>query len=69
VATRGHDERYLDPEAWLGATAPRQGSWWPVWTAWLAERSGAPVTPPAIGAAERGLPPLCAAPGCYVHAR
>lgn len=66
--TRHHDDRYLDPDSWA-SLAPRQdGSWWPAWGAWLAA-AGSPdlVAPPALGAPERGLPPLEAAPGSYIH--
>lgn len=53
------------PDEWL-ATAPRhEGSWWEAMSAWLRERSGAPVAPPAIDAAQV----LCDAPGDYVRVR
>ena len=42
VATRSHDEPYVDPDVWA-ERAPRQhGSWWPQWQRWLAQRSSAP---------------------------
>ena len=63
---RPEDGRYVDPEAWLAVTPEREGSWWPAWIDWLAAHSGAPETPPPLGAAERGLPPLMDAPGRYV---
>ena len=69
MATRAHDDRYLDPEAWLEANPPRDGSWWPAWVAWLEARSGTPIPPPSMGAVEHGLPPLEDAPGTYVHQR
>jgi polyhydroxyalkanoate synthase len=67
IMTRVHDDRYLDPDSWA-AIAPRQeGSWWPSWAEWLAKASSAEmVAPPAMGAPDRGLPPLGAAPGTYV---
>lgn len=68
IMTRGHAERYLDPDSWA-ALAPRQdGSWWLEWAAWLAGADGAGMAaPPPMGAPARGLPPLEAAPGSYVH--
>lgn len=60
---------YVDPDSWRAATAVQKGSWWPEWQNWLAQRSGTPVPPPPLGRAEVGYPPLCAAPGRYVHQR
>ena len=62
---RAPGERYLGPEEWVQSTAPAEGSWWPVWTEWLGQHSGPPVTPPPIGAA--GYPALDDAPGHYVR--
>lgn len=64
-----HDvrHRYLHPERWY-ATAPcTEGSWWPAWLEWLAERSSGKIDPPAIGAPEKGVVALEDAPGAYVH--
>ncbi len=66
VLSQASDDRYLDPDAWLAAAQVRQGSWWPEWVAWLAQRSSDPVAPPATGAAQAGYPVLCDAPGTYV---
>jgi polyhydroxyalkanoate synthase subunit PhaC len=66
ILTTEPQDRYLDPEAWLEVAEFRPGSWWPSWTAWLAERSGGPVTPPPLGARDKGYPVLAAAPGTYV---
>ena len=42
-----------------------QGSWWPEYVAWLAERSGTKKdAPDSLGGA--GMPPLEPAPGGYV---
>ncbi|WP_243049456.1 alpha/beta fold hydrolase [Dyella sp. RRB7] len=66
-ATRPAGGAYQPPDDWL-TTAPRQeGSWWPAWCAWLEQRSGEPVAPPALGAA--AYPPLAEAPGTYVLER
>jgi polyhydroxyalkanoate synthase len=77
----GHPHRYFrlsqqkqgehcaDPDTWLADHSPREGSWWPVWTAWLEARSGEPVPPPSLGNAAAGFPPLEDAPGRYVLMR
>jgi polyhydroxyalkanoate synthase len=53
------------PEEWIAATTKQDGSWWPHYVDWLAQRSAdktpAPQTP---GSAH--YPPLGAAPGEYV---
>jgi polyhydroxyalkanoate synthase len=69
IATKAADAPYRDPDAWLGAAEARDGSWWPAWTDWLAERSGPEGPPPPMGAPEEGLPPLDPAPGLYVLQR
>ena len=63
VATRGRDVPHVDAEAWLAQTPRREGSWWPEWQQWLAQRSGTPAAPPPMGAA------LGEAPGDYVLQR
>jgi polyhydroxyalkanoate synthase len=57
---------YIDPDTWLERAPRGEGSWWPEWAAWLAERSGAPVAPPAMGASVAGYAPLRPAPGEHV---
>lgn len=64
IATKERSQAYVDPEVWAGETPARAGSWWPAWSQWLADHSGAPVLPPATGAA--GYPTLGDAPGTYV---
>jgi polyhydroxyalkanoate synthase len=66
VGTKIEGERYVDPDTWQATTPLREGSWWPEWQRWLAERSSARVPPPAIGAAEAGYAVLADAPGSYV---
>jgi polyhydroxyalkanoate synthase subunit PhaC len=56
-----------EPDAWLDRAVTRPGSWWPDYTEWLGERSGALRRPPrALG--NRRYRALAAAPGSYVHA-
>jgi polyhydroxyalkanoate synthase len=70
IATRKAGDRYVDPETWASHAERREGSWWPEWAQWLAARSSPQKSrPPAIGAPERGLPALQAAPGTYVLER
>ena len=66
MTTHPHDAPYVDPDAWLAATAPREGSWWPAWIGWLAQRSGKPVPPPPLGRPGSAFAPLDDAPGRYV---
>jgi polyhydroxyalkanoate synthase len=68
MATHRPPERHIDPDLWVASQAPREGSWWPAWAAWLAARSSARTAPPPMGAPTRGLPPLGPAPGTYVLA-
>jgi poly[(R)-3-hydroxyalkanoate] polymerase subunit PhaC len=66
ISTKSDAEPYVDPDRWLGQNPPRNGSWWPAWTAWLAAHSGADVAPPPLGRPEAGFAPLVPAPGTYV---
>ncbi len=61
-----HDDRYIDPDRWLAQTEATEGSWWPAMASWLAAHSGAPVSPPGLGAKSKGYAVLCDAPGTYV---
>ena len=60
---------YVDPDTWLSEYQPREGSWWPAWSAWLVARSGEPVPPPSLGDEAAGFAPLEDAPGRYVFMR
>ena len=66
IAERRKHQRYLDPDGWKAAADRREGSWWPAWIEWLAERSSARVAPPSLGTPENGYPVLADAPGRYV---
>jgi len=67
IATKHADDRYVDPDQWFARNAPKEGSWWPAWQAWLAERSGGKVAPPTMG--NRDFAPIGDAPGSYVVMR
>ncbi|MEI2687568.1 MAG: class I poly(R)-hydroxyalkanoic acid synthase [Cypionkella sp.] len=60
------DAQMTTPEEWQAGARFTQGSWWPRWGAWLAERSGPQIKPRIPG--DSGHPVLCAAPGTYVTA-
>ena len=68
LSSRSASAHYLDPENWYARTASVDGSWWPEWCAWLTRHCSEAVAPPALGAADAGLTPLCDAPGAYVLA-
>ncbi len=57
-----------DHREWLAQAETVQGSWWPDYTTWLAERSGEmKQAPRTLGNAR--FRPLCPAPGTYVLQR
>jgi len=59
-----NETKMATAEEWRAAAKKQDGSWWTDWFAWLAERSGEKVPPPAMGGASH--PPLQDAPGSYV---
>ncbi|WP_233487454.1 PHA/PHB synthase family protein [Thalassovita gelatinovora] len=68
IGFRPADALYSDPDSWVAAHDPKDGSWWLEWNDWLQKaQSGAElVDPPSMGAPDKGLPPLVPAPGTYV---
>ncbi len=54
-------------EQWAAASVPVDGAWWSQWSAWLVRHSSGPSAPAAMGNVSKGLRPLCAAPGTFVH--
>ena len=62
-------ERYIDPDTWYLSNPVVEGSWWPAWAEWLEKNSAGRAAPPPLGAADKGYPPLGAAPGRYVFER
>jgi polyhydroxyalkanoate synthase len=63
------DDRYVDADTWLARTPKRDGSWWPAWATWLADRSGERTAPPPMGNPQAGYATLGDAPGTYVRRR
>ena len=67
MACRNDQDRYVDPDTWQATTPKQQGSWWPAWREWLMKHSAEhQVSPPALGAPDKGLYPIGDAPGTYV---
>ena len=69
MRTRDETAHYISPEDWLATADEQQGSWWPALVDWLRAQSSGTATPPGLGAKDKGLPPLDAAPGTYVFQR
>jgi polyhydroxyalkanoate synthase len=60
IATQASDAPYMAPDRWVAETELHEGSWWPAWEGWLAQRAGPLAAPP---------PPISSlgdAPGTYV---
>jgi polyhydroxyalkanoate synthase len=54
-----------EPAEWLAEAATAQGSWWPDYASWLAERGGGQKERPSVPGSIR-FPPTDRAPGTYV---
>jgi polyhydroxyalkanoate synthase subunit PhaC len=61
----GAATRLRNADKWLQEKHKIEGSWWPDWIHWLKPRSGKQVPPPGLGSDTH--PPICPAPGTYVH--
>jgi len=59
-----NDDLSLTAEEWRETASYQEGSWWPVWEAWLRKRSGKKV--PAREPGDSEHPPIAPAPGSYV---
>ncbi len=62
-----HGSPQVDTDTWQRIAPRASGSWWVAWRTWLEARSGAPLSPPKMGAPDNGLSTLADAPGTYVH--
>ena len=70
LLTKAAKDICLSADEWFSAAPIQDGSWWPVWTAWLATHSSSErIAPPSMGAEAKGFAPLGAAPGTYVLQR
>ena len=67
ISQRRAGAGYMGPDTWLRSHDEQQGSWWVDWGRWLKSHSAPPVTPPQMGAPDQGYPPICDAPGTYIH--
>jgi polyhydroxyalkanoate synthase subunit PhaC len=67
VKNKPEDAPYVGPDEWLKSAPRTEGSWWPEWTRWLTEKSGAPCEPPRMGIEPSDGHSLPDAPGEYVH--
>lgn len=65
IASVEDGQGWIDPEDWVAQAPVVQGSWWEAMHAWLRERSGTPINPPAISPDRV----VCEAPGDYVMVR
>ncbi|WP_092498860.1 PHA/PHB synthase family protein [Meinhardsimonia xiamenensis] len=67
VSKRAADAPYVDPDRWCEETPVNEGSWWPAWEEWLANRSTGRARPPRMGLPGTDAAALEDAPGSYVH--
>jgi len=70
IAFKRNADTCLDPDEWAAAAVSKDGSWWEDWADWLASHSAPErVSPPAMGAREKGYAPAEDAPGTYAFQR
>ena len=58
------DDNPATAEDWREGAERQTGTWWTDWSTWAAKRAGPLVAPPTESSDH---PPLCDAPGTYVH--
>ena len=70
IALKRTADLCLDPDEWVTMADQKDGSWWVSWAQWLGAHSNPErVSPPGMGAATRGYPPVGDAPGTFVYQR
>jgi polyhydroxyalkanoate synthase subunit PhaC len=57
-----------EPDAWFSAATEKPGSWWPLWSQWLAKHAGGARKAPAKPGSAK-FKPIEPAPGRYVKHR
>ena len=57
-----------DPENWMATAKSIRGSWWPAWTAWLAQHAG-PKVPARAALGNESYRAIEPAPGRYVRVK
>jgi len=57
-----------EPDSWMAGATKQEGSWWPIWRDWLAERSGE-LRPASASLGSGSHPAGAKAPGTYVFAQ
>jgi len=60
-------DKHIAPQDWQERTPFQKGSWWLPWEEWLVKHNGEKIAPPAMGAPDKGIVPVCDAPGTYVR--
>lgn len=66
LLTHQREDKQLAPELWQERAPHFEGSWWPVWEAWLSEHSEEKGEAPTLGNPQKDIIILCDAPGTYV---
>ena len=60
------EDKHIPAEQWVQQHEKHEGSWWEPWIGWLESKSSGRKLPPQMGNPDKGLFPLCDAPGTYV---
>lgn len=69
MSTKPEDGQYVDPDTWCAQAPQSEGSWWPAWSKWLADRSSGWTHARHPELPDLGATKLGDAPGTYVLQR